>query len=104
MTAWMFLGRGIVLARIRSSLQQSSGAALKQTLHLYGHALSQWGHQFVSRIVILISSHADAYRVQLQRLSGTSRDHIDVPQLEHDLTVLKNWTAQENSGAMIHHL
>src|ERR1039458_2734958 len=104
MTAWMFLGRGIVLARIRSSLQQSSGAALKQTLHLYGHALSQWGHQFVSRIVILISSHADAYRVQLQRLSGASRVHIDVPQLERDLTVLKNWTAQENSGAMIHHL
>jgi GTP-binding protein EngB required for normal cell division len=102
MTAWMLLGRGVVLTRIRSGLQQSSGAALKQTLHLYGHALSQWSRKYVSMMVILVSSHADAYRFQLQRIAGTSNEHVDVPQLERDLAVLRNWTAKESSGATLH--
>ena len=70
MTAWMFLGSGVVRARIKSSLLQSVGAELKQALHLYGNALSQWSHQYVSRMVVLVNSHADAYRVQLQRIAG----------------------------------
>jgi predicted GTPase len=103
MTAWKFLGSGFARSRITSSLRQSVGADLKQTLHLYGHALSQWSHQYVSRMVLKVSSYADAYRVQLQRIAGTSTEHIDVPQLEQDLAVLRNWTAKERGGEMLHH-
>jgi hypothetical protein len=103
MTAWMFLGSGFVQSRIISSLRQSVGADLKQALHLYGNALSQWSRQYVSRMVLMVSSHADAYRVQLQRIAGTSTEHIDVHQLEQDLAVLRNWTAKERSGEMLHH-
>jgi GTP-binding protein EngB required for normal cell division len=103
MTGWVFLGSGVVRARIKSALLRSIGAEMKQTLHLYGNALSQWCHQYASRIAILVNSHADAYRVQLQRLAGTSSDAIDVPQLEEDLAMLRNWTAKEDSAAMIHH-
>ena len=103
MTAWMFLGSGFVRSRIISSLRQSVGADLKQALHLYGNALSQWSRQYVSRMVLMVSSHADAYRVQLQRIAGTSTEHIDVHQLEQDLAVLRNWTAKERSGEMLHH-
>jgi GTP-binding protein EngB required for normal cell division len=102
-TAWMFLGSGFVRFRIISSLRQSVGADLKQALHLYGNALSQWSHQYVSRMVLMVSSHADAYRVQLQRIAGTSTEHIDVHQLEQDLAVLRNWTAKERSSEMLHH-
>jgi len=102
MTAWMFLGSGFARSRIISGLRQSVGADLKQALHLYGNALSQWSRQYVSRMVLMVSSHADAYRVQLQRIAGTSTEHIDVHQLEQDLAVLRNWTAKERSGEMLH--
>jgi len=103
LTAWMLLGTAVTRARIRSSLRDSIGATLKQTLHLYGSALSQWSNHFVGKLVLLINSHAEAYRVQLHRIAGTSTDHMDVPQLEHDLTTLRTWTAKEGSVAMVHH-
>jgi GTP-binding protein EngB required for normal cell division len=103
LAVWRIFGRGVVGARVRSSLRNSIGATLKQTLHLYGQALSQWGHQFTNSMVLLTSSHADAYRVQLQRIDGTSNDKIDLLQLERDLAVLRNWTAKESNGEMVHH-
>jgi hypothetical protein len=99
-TSWMFLGRSVVRARIKSILLGSIGAELKLALHLYGNALSQWCHQYVSRMVILVNSHADAYRVQLQRIAGTSNDRIDVARLEQDLAALRNWNSKPHSEAM----
>jgi hypothetical protein len=103
LTGWMLLGTGVARARIQNSLRDSLGTELKQSLHLYGSALSQWSNHFVSRLVLLINSHAEAYRVQLHRIAGNSTDHIDMPQLEHDLTILKTRTAKEGSLAMVQH-
>ena len=99
MSHWMFLGNRFVRSRIRSELQQRIGAVVKQALHLYGNALSQWSNQFVSKIVLLVSSYSDAYRVQLQRIAGTSNDTLDLPQLEQDLALLRNWNANESPDA-----
>jgi hypothetical protein len=95
LTGWMLLGTGAARARIRSSLRESIGAELKQAIHLYGSALSQWSNHFVSRLVLLINSHAESYRVQLHRIAGISTDHLNLSQLEHDLTTLRTWTAKE---------
>jgi hypothetical protein len=89
--SWMFLGNHFARSRISNVLQKSIGQLLKQELRLYGNALSQWSSQFVSKMVLLVSSYTDAYRVQLQRINGTSEDTIDAPQLEQDLVLLKNW-------------
>jgi GTP-binding protein EngB required for normal cell division len=99
MSHWMFLGTGVVRSRIRKALRESIGPLVKQELHLYGDALSRWSNQFVSKIVLLVSSCADAYRVQLQRISGTSDGAIDAPQLEQDLALLRNWNANESPDA-----
>ena len=99
MSHWMFLGAGFVRSRIRKALRESIGPLVKQELHLYGDALSQWSNQFVSKIVLLVGSYADAYRVQLQRISGTSDGAIDAPQLEQDLALLRNWNANESPDA-----
>jgi hypothetical protein len=72
MSHWMFLGTGFVRSRIRNALRDNIGPLVKQELHLYGDALSRWSNQFVRKIVLLVNSYADAYRVQLQRISGTS--------------------------------
>ena len=99
MSHWMFLGAGFVRSRIRKALRESIGPLVKQELHLYGDALSRWSNQFVSKIVLLVSSYADAYRVQLQRISGTSDGAIDAPQLKQDLALLRNWNANESPDA-----
>jgi GTP-binding protein EngB required for normal cell division len=96
MSRWMFLGSRVVRGRIRNSLRENIGPLVKQELHLYGDALSRWSIQFVSKIALLVSSYADAYRVQLQRISGTSTGAVDAPQLEQDLALLRNWSANES--------
>jgi hypothetical protein len=101
MRFWIFLGSGVVRARIKNSLRQSVGVPVKQALHLYGHALSQWSHQFVNGMVVLVSSYAEAYRVQLHRIAGTSTDNIDAPQLEQDLDILKSWGGNRGSKALL---
>jgi len=87
---WMFLGDGVVRSRIKKLLCQSIGELLQRELQLYGRALSQWNQHFASKMELLTSSYADAYRVQLQRLEGANKNTIDAPQLEEDLARLKN--------------
>ena len=69
---WKFLGQSILRSRIRGNLRESIGSHLKEELHLYGMALSQWSEQIVRKLELLVNSYADAYRMQIQRISGTS--------------------------------
>jgi GTP-binding protein EngB required for normal cell division len=96
MSTWKFLGTSVVRVRIRKALREGIGAVLEQELHHYGDALSRWSIQFVSKLALLVGSYADAYRVQLQRMSGTSNSSVDEPQLEQDLALLRNWSAIES--------
>ncbi|MGB8478510.1 MAG: dynamin family protein [Acidobacteriaceae bacterium] len=97
---WMLLGDGIARARMKSNLRQSIGDLLQQELHLYGRALSQWNRHLAGKMEFMVNSYADAYRVQLHRIAGTSKDAIDAQQLEDDLARLKNWEAGESSEVM----
>ena len=94
---WRFLGTGVVRMRIRKALRESIGTLVKQELHLYGDALARWSNQFVSKMVLLVSSCAGAYRVQLHRIAGTSNDNIDALQLEQDLARLRDWHVNEGT-------
>jgi hypothetical protein len=68
-------GHTILRSRIKASLRQSIGALLKEDLHLYGMALSQWSGQIVRKLELLINSYADAYP----------------DQIEADLKLLRSW-------------
>ena len=74
-----------------AALRQSIGLSLKEDLHLYGMALSQWSGQIVRKLELLINSYANTYRVQIHRVRGTSDSAINTGQLQADLEVLKNW-------------
>ena len=54
-------------------------------------ALSQWSEQVVRKVETLVNSYADAYRVQLHRMSGTSTKAANLEQLEADLELLQQW-------------
>jgi GTP-binding protein EngB required for normal cell division len=97
LSSWMFLGSRFLRYKVRAHLQQSVGDLVKRELHLYAQALTQWSNQFASKMVLLVGSYADAYRAQLHRIAGTSNDSVDVPQLERDLSLLKNWAPNESA-------
>lgn len=97
LVGWTIFGQRLLRYKVRASLEGSVGDLVKRELHLYGQALSQWGEQFVSKIVLLVNSYASAYRVQLHRIAGTSNDAVDAPQLEKDLSLLKAWTPDEGA-------
>jgi GTP-binding protein EngB required for normal cell division len=100
MNHWMLLGEGIVRSRIRNSLQQTVGVALKEELHQYGNSLYQWTREFMNKVEMLSNSYADAYRIQLQRITGSSKETVDIPELERDLALLRNWDIAEGSNAL----
>ena len=95
---WKFLGEGIVRSRIKTSLRESIGALLKNELHLYGMALSQWSQQTVRQLQGLTNSYADAYRAQIHRLSGVSDAVADTTQLQADLDLLRNWSSKTSAS------
>jgi hypothetical protein len=88
---WRFWGHRILRSRIKAGLQHSIGFALKEDLHLYGIALSQWSGQIVRKLELLINSYADAYRMQIHRFRGTSDSAVNPGQLQADLELLQNW-------------
>lgn len=85
---WKFFGEGMLRSRLRSSLRESIGTHLREELHLYGMALSQWSEQIVRKLETLVNSYADAYRIQLQRMTGVRTKTVDPSQLEADLQLI----------------
>jgi hypothetical protein len=88
---WRFWGHKILRSRIKASLRQSIAFPLKEDLHLYGLALSQWSGQIVRKLELLINSYADAYRMQIHRSDGTSDSAVNPGQLQADLELLRTW-------------
>jgi hypothetical protein len=88
---WKFWGESALRSRIRANLRESIGAHLTQELHHYGVALSGWSEQIVGKLEALVNSYADAYRVQLHRLSGLSGKDVNLGELEADLELLLRW-------------
>ena len=87
--------RNVSVARKIGSLRESVGPHLKEELHLYGMALSQWSEQIVRKLEALVNSYADAYRVQLQGTNGFSGKNADPKQMETDLDRLVHWNAEQ---------
>lgn len=88
LSRWTLWGDGVLRSRIRASLRESIGSHLREELHLYGMALSQWSEQIVRKLEMLVNSYADAYRMQLHRVSGVSGKVVDLNQMKADLGTL----------------
>jgi hypothetical protein len=88
---WKFGGESILRSRVGAGLRESIGSHLKEELHLYGMALSQWSDLIVRKLEMLVNSYADAYRMQIHRINGTSDAAANPAQLQADLELLKSW-------------
>ena len=94
MNGWTLLGESIVRSRIRKGLQQSVGVPLQQELRQYAASLSLWSREFMNKVEMLLGSYANAYRTQLQRLTGVAKEITDIPELKRNLELLNNWDAE----------
>jgi hypothetical protein len=45
----------------------------------------------VRKLEMLVNSYVDAYRMQMQRIAGTTDAVANSAQLQADLDVLRNW-------------
>jgi len=91
---WKWFGRKAATALARSSVRRELGESFKDELHRYGRALSQWGEHTSRRMQTFVGSYTDAYRAQLRRMNGQSVDATASPELESDLSRLRNWNLE----------
>lgn len=91
---WKILGERVLRSKIHAILRNSIGSHLREELHLYGMALSQWSEQIVRKLEALVNSYADAYRTQLHRAGGSARV-MDAEQMKADLDLLMKRGAKQ---------
>lgn len=94
---WKWLGESALRSSIRSQLRDKIGPALKEELHLYALSLRGWSEQVLKRIGAFLNSYADAYRIQIQRISGQSQSSTDVAAMDRDLERLRDWRSEATS-------
>lgn len=85
---WIWLGRGAVRSAVMRKLHGDFQALLKDKLHGYRQVLSLWNDQMARRLTAYISSYADAYRAQLNRVRGGHAENVPTDVIERDLALL----------------
>ena len=85
---WTLLGERMAVSRIRSHLKQQLETILRDQFRAYGRILNRWIERTTRSLERLVSSYADGYRVQIQRLAGNTDESLDVKQLRLDLPLL----------------
>lgn len=95
---WRLWVMSTLRSTIRSRLDRSIGAHLREELRLYGVALSEWSAQVVRKLEALVNSYADTYRVRLQRTAGLSGAIKDVSAMKKDLELLNQWKAGKSGS------
>jgi GTP-binding protein EngB required for normal cell division len=91
---WKWFGRKSATAFAISAARRALGESFKDELHRYRRALSQWSEHASRRMQSFVGSYADAYRAQLRRMNGQSSDTAASPELESDLSRLRNWNVE----------
>lgn len=91
---WSWFGRRAAVAFARRGLREALGESFKGELHRYGLALRQWSDHATRRIEALVSSYADAYRAQLNRMRDLSAGGTASPELANDLSMLLKWNSE----------
>ena len=94
---WKWLGHRAALELAKRSLSDALGDSFKDDLHRYGLALRQWSEHTTRGMEAFVSSYADAYRAQLNRLRESPTGQTASPELENDLMLLQKWNAETNS-------
>jgi tRNA U34 5-carboxymethylaminomethyl modifying GTPase MnmE/TrmE len=95
--SWGWFGRRAARALAGRGLKKTFGDTFNNELHRYGLALRQWSEHAVRRIETLVSSYADAYRAQLNRMRENSLGATASQELENDLSTLLGWSSQADA-------
>jgi GTPase Era involved in 16S rRNA processing len=97
---WGWLGHRAAVALARRSLREVLGDSFNGELHRYGSALRQWSDHAARMIETLLSSYADAYRAQLNRMRDLSAGGVASPDLQNDFSMLLKWNSETAETAL----
>jgi GTP-binding protein EngB required for normal cell division len=84
----VLLGERMAVSRIRSHLKEQLEVIVTEQFRAYGRVLHRWVERTTRSLERLVSSYADGYRVQIQRLAGHTDESLDMEQLRQDLALL----------------
>ncbi|HEY3938806.1 MAG TPA: dynamin family protein [Bryobacteraceae bacterium] len=84
---------------IERQLDAQLGVSLEQFFTFYGHTLEVWIRGTIDSIAQEFEIHADIYRAQLQRLTGSEIDHERIPpeRVLQDVSFLKEELEMEEA-------
>jgi hypothetical protein len=77
--------------------QESISSVLKKSYIFMVWDCPDLSERIARKLGTLVNSYADAYRVQIHRISGTSDAVVNVGQLQSDLDLLRNWSAASSA-------
>jgi hypothetical protein len=90
------LGKALTKRRIETKLLKQIGSSVDEAFQRYGKLLESWCRRTLSELHRQFDAHADAYRAQLERLTGTGKAGPEETRaIRHDLqTLLRFQSAQ----------
>jgi len=69
---WTMFGKRLTKRRVTNKLQREIGPTITAAFHSYGSVLESWSRKTLGELRHQFEAHADGYRVQLERLTGTA--------------------------------
>jgi GTP-binding protein EngB required for normal cell division len=80
------LGKAFTKRRIEGKLLKQIGSSVDEGFHRYGKMLEAWSRSILAEIHRQFDAHADAYRAQLERLTGGGKTRPEeADAIKHDL-------------------
>jgi hypothetical protein len=91
------VGGRVIRSAVRNRIRKAIGLSLAEELHHYGVAVRGWSGLAVKQVAAFLESHADAYRIQIQRIGGHSQNAQGVLAMERDLRRLREGMIESSS-------
>jgi len=83
------LGRTVTKRRVETKLLKQIGTTVDEAFQRYGKMLAFWCRRTLTELHRQFDAHADAYRAQLERLTGTGKTGAEeTDAIRHDLQTL----------------
>lgn len=86
---WTLLGKALTKRRVMNQLQRKIGSTLSKSFHSYGRLFESWCRRTLEKLRRQFEAHADGYRAQLERLTGSATANSDeIHAIRLDLNLL----------------
>lgn len=96
---WRVLGKRLTKRRVMNKLQWEIGSTIIEAFHSYGRLLESWSRRTLDELRRQFEAHADGYRAQLERLTGSGTvSSNEIETIRRDLNLLSQAPERETAS------